>query len=266
MRLAAAVAPGLIALASVAADLQPRPRPSPPPARAAEPRREAVVPFRVGETLTFDVAWSTYLIAGSAVATVVEKKPTYSSNAYYIVAEGRPIPLIARLYPLYYKMDTLFDSFTALSQRSALYTEEGSDHTLATTTFDRPRRRALFEVQSDATIRDDFPVPPDVQDGLATLYWLRTRTFKAGDRITIPVADNGTLYNVTFDVTGPEHMRMRVGEFDAWNLRITILDPERKQVGKNIAAWISNDARRLPLKIQADLPVGYFVLALRQAR
>jgi len=59
---------------------------------------------------------------------------------------------------------------------------------------------------------------------------------------------------------------MRLGEFDAWNLRITLFDPKNQQVGKNISVMMSRDERRLPLRIQADLPVGYFVLALKEAR
>jgi hypothetical protein len=267
MRVGAAVVLGFVIVASVSGAQQSRaPRPKSTPAPRAEPQREAAVPFRVGERLTYDVAWSTYLIAGTATATVIEKKPSYSSTAYYIVAEGRPLPLIQRIYSLYYKMDTLFDSFSALSQRSALYSEEGDGRRTATTRFDRPARRALFELQTDTVVRDEIAVPPDATDGLATLYALRARAFKAGDRLTIPVVDNGTLYSVNIDATGPEHMRMRVGEFDAWNLRITILDPQKQQVGKNIAVWMSTDARRLPLKMQADLPVGYFVLALKDAR
>src|SRR4051812_1257940 len=85
------------------------PRPS-APSRAPAPPRDAPVPFQVGETLTYDVAWSNYLVAGSAVSRVVEKRPaSNSSGAYYIVAEGRPLPLIARIYALYYKMDSLID-------------------------------------------------------------------------------------------------------------------------------------------------------------
>ena len=56
-----------------------------------------------------------------------------------------------------------------------------------------------------------------------------------------------------------------MGQVDAWKLRITILDYDNQPVGNNIGAWISTDARRLPVKLQADLPVGNFALALRSA-
>jgi len=51
--------------------------------------------------LEFDVGWSSYLTAGTATATVKEKKPSYNAVAYYIVAEGRqtsiPTPVSAAI-------------------------------------------------------------------------------------------------------------------------------------------------------------------------
>jgi hypothetical protein len=264
MRTVAAVLLGSMVVAETAAQQPRTARPAPAPPVA--PRREAEVPFRVGERLTYDVAWQTYLVAGTATTTVIEKKPSFNSTAYYIVAEGRPLPLIQRLYALYYKMDTLFDSFSTLSQQSALYTEEGNDRRTATTRFDRAAHKALVERQSETVARAEVVVPSDATDGLATLYALRARSFNAGDKLTVPVVDNGTLYSVNVEATGPEHLRMRLGEFDAWNLRVTIFDPKKEQVGKNISVMMSRDERRLPLRIQADLPVGYFVLALKEAK
>ena len=59
---------------------------------------------------------------------------------------------------------------------------------------------------------------------------------------------------------------MPLGQLEAWPLRISITNMANQPVGQNIAAWISTDARRLPLKLQADLPVGNFALALRTAQ
>ncbi|MQA31128.1 MAG: DUF3108 domain-containing protein [Luteitalea sp.] len=227
--------------------------------------REIAVPFRVGETLIFDVAYSTYLVAGTATSTVVEKRSP--EQAYYIVAEGRPLPLIARMFALYYKMDTLLDSVTGLSQRTSLYTEEGSRRRTAITRFDRGARKALYELQAtEGAVKDELAAPADVQDGLAMLYALRTRTFKPGERFTIPVADDGVLFSVEVEPTGPERLTTALGELEAWNLKITITDGKGAPAAKNMAVWLSTDARRLPLKLQADLPVGSFALTLKAVR
>src|SRR6266850_329238 len=98
------------------------------PAPHTAPHTELPVPFAVGETLTYSVAWSPFLTAGTMVITVKEKKPSYDSTAYYIVAEGRPTPLLSKFRSLYYKMDTLVDSYTLLSQRGSIYSEEGGQH------------------------------------------------------------------------------------------------------------------------------------------
>jgi hypothetical protein len=66
--------------------------------------------------------------------------------------------------------------------------------------------------------------------------------------------------------TGVERVRVPLGEMSAWKLGVTIVDAQGQPVGENIGIWISNDPRRLPVKMQAELPVGDFTLALRDAR
>jgi hypothetical protein len=229
----------------------------------AVPRSDASVPFKVGETLTYDVTWSSLLVAGSATARIGERRPSQNSAAYHIVAEGRPVPLLSKLYNLYYKMDTLLDTATLLSQRSALYSENGPRRRTATSTFDRTAQLVSFEVETDTTHRRDFEAPPQAQDGLAALYVLRTMGFKAGETVTLPVTDDGLLYTVQASVTGPEEVKVPLGAMSAWVAKLEITDSAGKPAAKNAAVWISNDKKRLPLRLQADLPVGNFVLLLR---
>lgn len=276
MRLVSAVTIAL-ALTSFAAAQQARqpvprttpaprgPAPNGPAQTVAPPAREAAVPFAVGETLTFDVSWSQFLTAGSAVAKVVEKKPSSGSVAYTIVADGRPLPLVARFYPVYYKMESLLDSFTMLTRATSMLSEESGRTRQTNTRFDRTARRAHYEVPAEPSEKRDFAVPANVQDGLATLYAVRGRAFKTGERFSIPVADGGSLYSVDFETRGPERVRVPLGDIEAWNLRLTILDAKQQPAANNSSVWISSDARRLPVKLQSDLPVGSFVLALRTA-
>ena len=248
-----------------------KPAPKPPapaaPAAPAPPRAERAVPFHVGETLTYDVSWSAYVTAGTVVTTVKEKRPSFSSTAYYIVAEGRPTPLVAKLYSLYYKLDTLLDSYTLLPQRGSVYSEEGKRHRFRTTRFDRGSRKAFFEYQTDSTVKSEFAVSPVVQDALSAIYVLRAIPFKGGDRMTMPVCDSGTNYKVTIDIAAAaERVRTPMGEMIAWKVRPTVVDDKNRPVGRNMAIWLSDDARRLPVKFQAELPVGTFNLILREAR
>jgi hypothetical protein len=239
-------------------------RSGPPAVRT--PAKDAAVPFRVGETLTYDVAWSSFLVAGTAVTTVQETRPVGSSTAYYIVVEGGPIPILRRLYNLYYKMDTLLDSRTLLSHRGSLYAEEGGARRTAITRVDHGSRRAFFELDKGGRTELDYPVPSQTYDGLGAFFALRARPIRTGDQLTIPVADSGELFNVGVTVGAPERVRVPAGQYDAARMAVTIRDQQGADVWKNIVVWVTTGERRLPVKLQAELPIGEFVLALRDAR
>lgn len=241
--------------------------PTPKPAAKLTPTpKEAVVPFAVGETLTYDVSWSGLLTAGTAVTRVVEKRASFGATAYDITADGRPVPLLGRIYPVYYKMDTLLDSTSLLSQWTGLYTEERARKRQTSMRFDRGARVVHYEMTTEPAAKADVSTVAGVQDGLSLLYAIRTHAFRAGERFTVPVADDGSLYTVSFETTGPEVVTVKLGPIEAWSLKVTILDAQQQPAGKNIALWISTDARHWPVKIQADLPVGSFVLSLREAQ
>jgi hypothetical protein len=268
MRLGVLMLLGLLVLAPDAFSIQRRSSPKPPPAPAATPTRrsERPVPFHVGETLTYDVSWSTYLTAGTVVMTVKEKKPSFNSTAYYIVAEARPTPLVSKLYTLYYKLDTLIDTYTLLPQRGSNYSEEGKRHRFKATRFDRSLQKVFFEYQSGTTVKADFAVPAFTQDALSALYVLRSIPLKAGDHMTMPVTDDGGIFRLAIDVGAAERIKTPLGEMSAWRIRPVITDEKGQTVGRNLALWIADDARRYPVKIQAELAVGSFNLLLREAR
>lgn len=235
-------------------------------AAAAAPKGDRAVPFASGETLTYDVSWSSYLTAGSATTTVKDKRASSGSTAYYIVAEGRPTPLLSKLYSVYYKIDTLLDTVSLLPQRGSVYSEEGKRHRFKTSQFDRAAKKVLFEFKSDTTVKDTFTTSAVTQDALSAIYVLRAIPLKAGDKMTMPVTDNGINYKVQFDAAAVEKVRTPMGEQSALKVRLTVFDDKNAPVGKNVAIWISEDPRHLPVKLMADLPLGSFNLVLREAK
>jgi len=232
----------------------------------ASARTEREVPFNVGETLTYDVSWSSYLTAGTATTTVKEKRASANSTAYYIVAEGRPTPLLSKLYSLYYKLDTLVDSYSLLSQRGSVYSEEGRRHRYKTTEFDRAAKKVFFEYKSDTVAKADFATSAVTQDALAAFYVLRTMPLKPGDHMTMPVSDDGDTYALRIDVVGRERLKTVIGTLDAWKMAMSLTDNKGQAVGRPIAFWMSADARHVPVRIQTELAVGSFNLTLREIR
>ena len=252
-------APTLRAQARKSAPARSAPKPSSPKPPAAK-RAAQAVPFSVGETLTYDISWSSYLTAGTATMTVKEKKPSYGSDAYYVVAEGRPTPLLSKLYDLYYKADSLLDIYTLLPQRGSIYSEEGKRHRMKVTMFDQDKRRAHYEVQTRTVVKKDLAIAPYSQDALGAVYVLRAIPLKQGDKFSIPICDAGESYKVQISVGGVETVKTGIGEVRAW--RVTPSLPSTEQA-RRLTVWISDDAQKLPVRMQAQLAVGSFDLTLK---
>jgi hypothetical protein len=231
---------------------------------APVPAKEKAVPFKLGETLDYDVGWSSFVTAGTAEIVVKEKKPSYGSTAYYIVAEGRPTPIVAKLYTLYYKADTLLDVFSLLPQRGSLYSEEGKRRRMKTTMFDQAAKKATYEIETRTVAKKDLAIPAFTQDALSAIYVLRSIPFKSGEKFNMPVTDNGKVYKVLMQVGAVEPVQTGIGTINGLKITPVITGPD-KDSPKGLALWVSDDARRLPLKMEAQLLVGKFVITLSKA-
>ncbi|MCA1560176.1 MAG: DUF3108 domain-containing protein [Acidobacteria bacterium] len=226
------------------------------------PRKEPAVPFKVGERLTYDVEWSTYVTAGSATMAVVDKQPSSNSTVYAIVAEGRPSALLSALYSLSYRVDTLLDSYALLPQRTSVFSQEGRRQRTKVTSFDHAARKARYEVRTATIVRKDIPISAQTLDALAALYVLRTMPLRTNDRFSMSICDNGNVYTVQVAVGGVESITTGIGTASAIRVTPTITAPEGESPGGGFVIWLTNDARRLPVRMEAQLPVGKFALAL----
>ena len=251
---------------------KPRRRPAVPKAAApaatrpaAPPATDRTVPFSPGETLTYDIAWSSYLTAGVATLAVKDKRPSGASSAYYIVAEGRPTGILSKLYTLYYKADTLLDSRVLLPQRGSIYSQEGNRQRTRITVFDHAAQRAEYEVNTTTDVKSSVALGRYSQDALSALYALRAVPLKENSRLTMPVCDGGKMFRVQFAIGRTEPVRVGTASIQAFRVTPTIADARGAIVGRPMTLWISADDRQLPLKLQANLAMGSINLILRDA-
>lgn len=233
---------------------------------AAGPAAQAdrPVPFKVGETLTFDVSWTSFVSAGTATMSVKERRPAGAGrNAYYLVAEGRPSSVLAKLYHLYYKAESMLDTRTLLPSIATIYSDEGGRKRHKTTTF-KGNGSVEYEVKSTTSTTSTIKAPATAQDPLGAIYILRSLPLRAGmtASIPIPIVDSGKSYTMRVKVGGIENVKSGLGTLQAVKLSMTVTDAAGKAEGSGFSLWLSDDSRRLPLKISAGLAVGSVHLTL----
>ncbi len=236
-------------------------------AAAKAPAAEMKVPFRSGETLTYNVGWSTYFTAGTATVRVAERRPLSAGRAAYVlVAEGKPGAILAKLYDLYYKAETQLDTRTLLPITASIFSKEGSRTRVKTTHFKGAGKTADYSVQTGTLNKRQLTVPPYTQDALGAIFVLRALPFKQGDMMTMPVTSGGDVYRARINYGGVESIKTDAGTFPAWKVAISAIDQDGRPAARSMHVWFSNDARRLPVKIEAGLAVGAFTLTLAGVR
>ena len=230
------------------------------PAAQTAPADRAV-PFKVGEVLSYDISWSTTLTAGTATMSVKERRASGASAVYDLVAEGKPTSLLDKLYHLYYKAETLLDTRTLQPSMTTMFSDEKGRTKLRSVRF-TGRTTLEFSPKTNAPF-EKRTMPAQALDPLGAVYVIRAIPLRSGQTFVMPIVDGSDVYNARWQVAGPEAVTTPAGAFSAWRLTPALSDLQGKAVTKNkITLWLSNDVRKLPLKVQAGLPVGNFVLTL----
>ena len=113
-------------------------------------------------------------------------------------------------------------------------------------------------------MKKELAIPAYSQDGLAALYVLRAIALKPGDKFSMPICDAGETYTVQITVGDVETVKTGIGDVRAWKITPTV--PAGKAGGATrLSLWLSDDARRLPVRMQAQLAVGSFDLTLKSS-
>jgi hypothetical protein len=250
---------------------RPAPRPKPPaPSRpvtpAPPPKVERQVPFKAGEELVYEISWSGSVTAGTATVRVADKRPSLGSTAWDFVADGRPTAFLAAIYPVYYKAETLVDAYTLLPQQGTLYSEEGKHRRSRTVTFHHDTSSATIDIKTATVVQQTFKIPPGTLDTLSALFAIRALPLREGLTLTMPVADGDDVYDVGISVGPRETMDSALGPRAAWRVTPNVLTGAGQMKGRTLRLWISDDPRRLPLRLEADMPVGRFVVNLIETR
>lgn len=220
--------------------------------------RAQELPFRPGETLTYDVTWSIFP-AGQVVSTV-KQIGSGPQDAYAIDATARSDGFVSLLYKIDNTYHAVADPRTLCSRQIEKTINEGRRHKQTHIVFDSLTRMAILNEHDMAKPghplkHDENAIPACVEDIVTAFYDLRRQPMKVGDQIRIPVNDGSKTHEVIVDVEGREKLQTPLGDRWAFRLRPRALGDLYKKRGR-LLIWISDDAQRLPLRIKAILLVG----------
>jgi hypothetical protein len=229
-----------------------------------QPVPAANLPFNPGEKLTYDISWSNFIQAGTAVMEVREEKKEDGEISYHLISTAHSSRWLSKFYTVSDKIESVFDAENLRPVSFSLDQSHGKRKKKRDMTFNH--KEGIVTVFSDGQ-QSKYPVPVDIQDPLSSLYYVRTKQdFIVGKPIVVNVHEDDRNWAVEVYVLGKEKIKTSLGEFNTIKIKTY---PKYEGVFQNkgeIYIWLTDDARKIPVLMKSTISIGSIVSTLVEAR
>ncbi len=217
------------------------------------------------ETLTFSVDWRVFT-AGTAVFHLETSAGSGTGGPVEkISATADSIGAVNMLFPVVDAFQSGFDTKTGCSTGLNKQTLEGRRKFASELRFDyahgKQNEYARNLVKGTAT-RKEANVPACVTDALSAIFLTQSQTLTVGQTVEFPLADAMRTVTVGMKVEGREEIKTPAGTFQALKVEATADEGIVKNRG-HIWVWYTDDARHLPVQMQARLFWGTITFHLQ---
>lgn len=203
-------------------------------------------PLKVGEKLTYSITWKK-VPAGKRTDWIVKQEMVNGENVYHIQSQMQTRALF-RVYSFQNQSETYFNPATLAPVRFQNRLKDRGYRATVKTDF----RNGEAEYEKVSRPKPKSPqkreaktleIPPGTQDELSFIYFLRSKHLALGKIYFFPLVAKGKVHKATLTVERRESIKNKV----LGNVRTLVL---RTSEGDRF--WITDDERRLPIKIQVN--------------
>lgn len=211
------------------------------------------------QTLTFSVDWRVFT-AGTAVFHLDQAGETLKINA-----TADTIGSANMLFPVTDRFQSGIDMKTGCSTGFNKQISEGRRKIASELTFDYAHGKQLQHernlVKGTAT-QKEANVPACVTDSLSAIFYVQSQPLALGQTVSFPLADSMRTVTVEMKVEGREEIKTPAGVFQTLKVQPVADEGVVKNRG-HIWIWYTDDARHIPVQIQARLFWGTITFHLQ---
>lgn len=210
--------------------------------------------FQPGESLTYKISYNWHSIwIGAGEANVSVSGDTYNNKpCYHIVGTGATYRTYDWFYRVHDKYETYVDPNTMLPLRFVRNVEEGG------TTFSQ--NVLFYHSQNSATsTHGTYVIPSCIQDVLSAYYYLRNvdmSKYNVNDKIPVTIFLDDKVYPLYARYMGKETITTGIGTFRCLKFRPLVIAGTIFKGGEDMIVWVSDDANRIPIKVESPIVVG----------
>jgi len=219
--------------------------PTPKPVVAETP-----MPFRVGETLKYEVSWLAFSTAATVQLNIVERRELSGWSTWHFRAGAHTENTVRSMYSIDDQFDSYTDSSSLESRQYEMYLNENGkkqDHVYQLLPMGEPARGTQPHTM----------VAPGTRDPLGMLYALRGVDWQKTPEFRAPVYDGRDLYEVRARVeSAADPVSVTAGKYTASRIALHLYQHDKEVAGMNFSAWLAQDPAHTPVLMKAELPLG----------
>lgn len=220
---------------------------------------DVVMPFRVGETLKYQVSWATFTTAASIQLNVAERRELLGWGTWHFQAVAHTVSPVRTLFAIDDQFDSYTDAASLESRQYEMYLNE----------MGKKQDRVIHLLPVGQAPRGNLPrvmVLPGTRDPLGALYALRSVDWQKTPDYRAPVYDGRDVYELRARVVAAnEAITVAAGNYAASRISIHLFQHDKEVSGMSFSAWLAHDLARTPVLMQADLPFGNLRVELTTA-
>jgi hypothetical protein len=210
------------------------------------------------ETLVYEASWG-----GVTVGTAVQEV-TALGDELRIVNTIRSSGLLSAMFPIGDKTVSIISRGGNRPGMPRFFSEklnEGSFHTQKEARFDFSSLTVDSKDLLKKTEKTDS-ISASTYDSLSSIYYIRSIELVTGQSIFFDFYDFKHLWNTEVRVVRREEIRTPVGEFKTIMVQSQLRFRGAPSRVGNATFWLSDDDRRIPVRITTELKAGKITLTL----
>jgi hypothetical protein len=246
------------------AQMQPAHSTSAPPGTQASITAGAhIQPLRPGydfprQTLRYEAEYR-FWTAGLATLHVER-----NGNQEHLTGTADSTGVVALLFRVQDRFNTYFDAQSLCSSKVVKHIEEGSHGRDTTITFDYKRGKSVLEeknLKTGQSKHTENDIPGCVTDVVSGVLYVSSLPLQPDATYSFPLNDGGKTVTIQAHVEGKEQIKTPAGTFQTIRVGPEGDYSALKNRGR-VLIWYSDDARHLPVQIQARLLWGTLTVYL----
>lgn len=234
--------------------------------------KQKIEPYNAGEKLSYEAKFSK-IIQGIAVADLNFTVENAENNKDFLirsnaVTKGSLLKLFSKKFTQNYQSTVNGTDYTV--KRTVKRDQQGDRVRESEALFDYQSKKVIFvETDPNDAARTPrqiaSPIPNETQDIITAIYTLRRLPLAVGKTFDLNISDSGLVYKIPVRVTAREQQKTIVGKVWCFRVEPELFGANRliDQKGSMIL-WITDDAKRLPVRSQINLNIGKFEVKLRK--